>query len=259
MIKKITLFALSLLTTLSLFSCSGSNYSKAVDLYENGKYEEALALFTELGDYEDSLAMVKECNYELAIIHIQNEEYDEAQELFESLADFKESEKYLAELSWKKFHSHLKNNGSITINETLNTAPYTITVSSSGENIQVVCDSTQESQTSMVSIIYTAILAPQSKTATLSAVGKITLLGAEMNDEGKTEWNISTYKIGDEVKWEESSSGGRDLSGNPIKHPNGIALISSKSSLKELTSGLKAALLKSGTGTTISDLGFLAL
>ena len=66
-------------------------------------------------------------------------------------------------------------------------------------------------------------------------------------------------KIGDEVKWEESSSGGRDLSGNPIKHPNGIALFSSKSSLKELTSGLKAALLKSGTGTTISDLGFLAL
>ena len=37
-----------------LTGCKGSKYEKAMDLFENEKYEEALAIFDELGDYENA-------------------------------------------------------------------------------------------------------------------------------------------------------------------------------------------------------------
>lgn len=43
------------------------NYNAASDLFKEEKYQEALEMFTELGDYEDSAEMVKKCKYELSV------------------------------------------------------------------------------------------------------------------------------------------------------------------------------------------------
>ena len=50
-----------LLTSFLLTGCNSSDYKKATQLYSEGNYEEALALFTKLGDYEDSAQMAAAC------------------------------------------------------------------------------------------------------------------------------------------------------------------------------------------------------
>ncbi len=62
----ISLLAFSLCITLALLSgCNSSNYSKAVNLFNEEKYEEAKALFDELGDYEDSYTYSRHCEIAL--------------------------------------------------------------------------------------------------------------------------------------------------------------------------------------------------
>lgn len=50
----LSLFLAAVLLVGLLAGCSGSKYEKAVELFKDGKYEEALPIFEELGDYEDS-------------------------------------------------------------------------------------------------------------------------------------------------------------------------------------------------------------
>ena len=56
-----------LLLAFLLTGCGNSDYKKAMVLYEDGKYEEAIVLFLELGDYEDSAEKVIACNYGIAL------------------------------------------------------------------------------------------------------------------------------------------------------------------------------------------------
>lgn len=50
-----------LLASFLLTGCNSSDYKKATQLYSEGNYEDALALFTKLGDYEDSAQMAAAC------------------------------------------------------------------------------------------------------------------------------------------------------------------------------------------------------
>lgn len=43
------------------------NYNSAKELFEEEKFQEALEMFTELGDYEDSAEMADKCEYELSV------------------------------------------------------------------------------------------------------------------------------------------------------------------------------------------------
>lgn len=45
------------ITAFALAGCESSDYKKAMSMYENGEYEEAAKIFTELGEYEDSAEM----------------------------------------------------------------------------------------------------------------------------------------------------------------------------------------------------------
>lgn len=64
--KKIIAVLIVLVMILSLAGCDSSKYKEAMQMYERGEYAEAKEIFLELGDYEDSASMVKQC--ELAII-----------------------------------------------------------------------------------------------------------------------------------------------------------------------------------------------
>lgn len=48
-----------------LTGCNSSDYKKATQLYSEGNYEEALELFTKLGDYEDSEQLAAACQKDL--------------------------------------------------------------------------------------------------------------------------------------------------------------------------------------------------
>ncbi|MBE6608636.1 MAG: RHS repeat protein [Ruminococcaceae bacterium] len=70
-----------------LTSCSNMKYEKALELIENGEYEEAYAIFEELGDYKDSKEQIKQLNYNQAIDFIEEGKYEEAYSIFKNLGN----------------------------------------------------------------------------------------------------------------------------------------------------------------------------
>ncbi len=77
-------------------------YNTAVAIAEAGQYDEAIAAFTELGDYKDSaeqtehlknsVEQIKKTAYNQAVTLFENGEFDEAYAAFEELGDYKDSE-----------------------------------------------------------------------------------------------------------------------------------------------------------------------
>ena len=93
--KKIWSLALAILLLAMLTGCSGKNYEEATALLDAGNYAEARMMFEELGDYEDSEDMVRECDYRMAIAHMGAEDYQEAQNCFAALGTYKNSEELM--------------------------------------------------------------------------------------------------------------------------------------------------------------------
>ena len=67
------------------------NYNKEMDLKDNGEYEQAIEIFTDLEDYEDSPAQITDCKYLNAKQMIDDANYAEAREILTELGDYKES------------------------------------------------------------------------------------------------------------------------------------------------------------------------
>lgn len=59
--KKFLALILALSMVFALCGCAGSDYKKAVSLFEEGEYEQAKELFVALKDYEDSEEYVRKC------------------------------------------------------------------------------------------------------------------------------------------------------------------------------------------------------
>lgn len=68
-----------------------SRYNAAVDLYNAGKYEDAIASFTALDGYKDSENQIMECRYAAATELYNSGEYKEAIAAFASLDEYKDS------------------------------------------------------------------------------------------------------------------------------------------------------------------------
>ena len=70
-------------------------YGAAIDLFNNGKYDEAILAFEALKGYKDSEQLICECKksiiYSNAVTAIEKKEYTQAIELLESINDFKDS------------------------------------------------------------------------------------------------------------------------------------------------------------------------
>lgn len=98
--KKLLSLILVMAMVLSLCACGkADDYEAAVTLMEAGNYEEAIAAFTELGDYEDSASKKLECEnaiaYNEAISLIETRKYEEARLIFETISDYKDVSDYL--------------------------------------------------------------------------------------------------------------------------------------------------------------------
>lgn len=74
-----------------------NKYQQALALRENGQYEEAIALFTELGNYYDAAAQVTETKYQKATNLNAFGKYDEAYAIYVTLTGYKDVDKLLAE------------------------------------------------------------------------------------------------------------------------------------------------------------------
>lgn len=96
--KRILAAVLAAVFCISLSGCTlldGMQYMKAMELYEEGAYAEAMEIFTELTDYADSEAMAHLCrqkvDYAQAEALFTAEEYAQALELYTDLALYEDS------------------------------------------------------------------------------------------------------------------------------------------------------------------------
>ena len=75
-----------------------ANYNKAVELYNAGEYEEAIAAFEALNGYKDSAAQIEACQtaiknqkYDAAVALLEAEKYEAAIQAFRALNGYKDS------------------------------------------------------------------------------------------------------------------------------------------------------------------------
>lgn len=69
----------------------GSKYNAAVELMDNGKYEEAITAFEALDGYKDSQDRIKESKYQNAVLLLNEGKYHKAATEFSALNNYKDS------------------------------------------------------------------------------------------------------------------------------------------------------------------------
>lgn len=108
--RKGAILAFLMATMLVLTGCDSSDYKKAMNLYDQGDYAQAVAIFESLGDYSDSQEMVAECKYQEAVTAYNDGRYSEAKDVFLNIEDYSDSMDLLADcyinLSYEAIHEH---------------------------------------------------------------------------------------------------------------------------------------------------------
>ncbi len=79
-----------------------TKYAYASKLEAEEKYEEAKKLYSELENYEDSMAKVSSCTYNMAVLSLAAGKFDEAKALFEAIPDYADSKDKVLECSYQK-------------------------------------------------------------------------------------------------------------------------------------------------------------
>ena len=92
---------------------TNSKYQQALALRENGQYDEAIAVFAELGDYSDAAAQNTETKYQQAVSLREAGEYESAIAAFVSLNSYRDAEIQIEEMKQEKYQQAvtLRENG----------------------------------------------------------------------------------------------------------------------------------------------------
>ena len=80
-----------------------SRYWEAITLMEDGEYSQALPRFIKLGTYEDSAERATECKYQMAIAAFENEDHNTAEGFFLEQPQYRQTPEYLRRITWQKF------------------------------------------------------------------------------------------------------------------------------------------------------------
>ena len=89
-------------------------YNIAMTDVENKNFDEAIAIFTELGDFSDSTEKIKETKYRKAEILFSEQKYYEALTIFTELGDFKDAKEQHDKIILKLNNKSMLNCGSIS-------------------------------------------------------------------------------------------------------------------------------------------------
>jgi len=77
-------------------------YNKAQSLFDDGSYDEAIELYTELDQYKDASAKILEVKYAKAEQLLADKDYDAAAALYEELADYNNASERLQEVDYSR-------------------------------------------------------------------------------------------------------------------------------------------------------------
>ena len=96
-VKKILVLVSVLLVSCFVFAVllyaviiPNTKYNNALKLQNTGNYNEAIAVFTELGDYKESYEQITECKYSIAKLYLESGKYTDAYNAFKELEGYKD-------------------------------------------------------------------------------------------------------------------------------------------------------------------------
>ena len=78
------------------------NYHQAVALRESGQYDDAIAVFAELGDYSDAAQQLSETKYQQAVALREAGQYDDAIAAFAELGDYSDAMTQITETKYQQ-------------------------------------------------------------------------------------------------------------------------------------------------------------
>ncbi len=78
------------------------NYQSAIELRRSGMYEEAIAIFTALGNYYNSAEQIKETKYQAAVSLKMSRKYEEAISAFTALGNYRDASVQISESYYEK-------------------------------------------------------------------------------------------------------------------------------------------------------------
>ena len=252
--KRFLAILLVVTVMLSLCACDSLDYKKAMEAYESGDYETALAMFTELGDYEDSAQMAKACDYEIASEYLDDKDYAEAWERFKALGDYKDAKEMSARAARCMLIEYLKENGSKA--ETPD--KYHTVLASESDGDLLLGYYYKISGLINIDVAIGAVI---------TAGGKVNFVGSEKNSshasnwkaQGSLDWDIASFKSGDKLDWDELEASGYSALGPVTASDTTLWLRMLIPSVGgKLASHLADVLEESGLGLTMADIGFEA-
>ena len=94
-----------------LTGCNSSDYKKALQLYEDGQYEEAISAFEALGDYKDSADQIVVCRYAMANAMIEEGSFAEALPILRELGDYEDAPALRRSAAYEAVRDYLKETG----------------------------------------------------------------------------------------------------------------------------------------------------
>ena len=239
---------------LSLSGCKSSDYKKASELYENGNWEEAMTIFVELEDYEDSAEMVSKCKYEIAAEHQSNGEYIEAIALYTELGDFEDSSTRISECKWDQFLAYISSQKNVTIDNIDGQSEASVELTAEGSKL--LATYTYDASDSGLLMMLTIEINYNDPIASVAGLTKMAVLGAYSDETCAGTLNIDTYTKGGYLVWTTQSSEGKDLYGRATSGNYLLTTDVTASKLEALIGGIEEVIAESGLDITMSDLGF---
>ncbi|MBR4289681.1 MAG: hypothetical protein IKT52_03460 [Oscillospiraceae bacterium] len=250
--KIISLTILCCLLVAMLTACDSSDYKKALKLYNSGQYSEAMSMFEELGDYEDSGSYVVDCKMKIAESLVENKEFQDAINIYSELND--EVRVSAAKRAW--LADYIETNG------TAHTDGYQITRNQGDRTISLVASESgkykviikQGNDVGYNEIIIT--LMPDTSTGFIQHEREIsfTILGrtAYQKESGSCEIDTSVFNRGTMLNYNDYSAigtGAEDMNASSFARSTMEFINDSKSALTQM-------LKETNIEINLSDLGF---
>jgi len=91
-VKRIFLMVFVGLVCVCMAACASGSYNKAEELYGQGDYAAALALYEELGDHKDAQQKANLCRYHIADALFAQQKYEEALPFYQKLEGHRDSD-----------------------------------------------------------------------------------------------------------------------------------------------------------------------
>ena len=250
--KKRIALLLVLSMLLCLWGCDSADYKKAMELYDNGEFAAAKAMFAALGAYEDSTQMVAACDYQQALVYMEDGQYQKARELLVRLGNHADSPKLAVKAAQYMLIDYVQQRGE------------TVRQSSSGSATSV------NAEDGKLYLVYTwqmtgliesdvrisGEIDPKKGSAAIAGTDITSSDTAHYRAQASCRWDIHAYESGEMLEWETFHVEGTTAQGTEYTRELTMLHTCITMAMQEAVAHLEQ--LVAEAGFSMGDIGFAA-